>query len=395
MDLGDRMKAVGIICEYNPFHNGHLYHINKIKELFPTHKIILILSGNFTQRGIVSLLNKWDKTDIALTYGVDLVIELPFVFATQSADLFAKGSIALLKEMQVEYFVFGSESGSIKELTELATIQLEHPEYDKVVSQYLKQGLNYPTALSEALQDLCGKKVTTPNDLLGLSYVKEIKKQHAKIIPITIQRTNDFHSKEMHNHIASATAIRENLQKKNSIKEVVPTGTLSKLKKQLHQVEDYFPFLQYQMISQEKHLKEYQTVDEGIENRIQEFILKSDSYSTLIQNIKTKRYTYNRIMRMLTHILVGFTKEEASRNKEIHYIRILGMNKEGQAYLNKIKKEVQYPIVVACNEIKDEMLQIELRATKIFAMILPPKEKEKLIHKEYQKKPIQKEKKTN
>lgn len=395
MDLGDHMKAVGIICEYNPFHNGHLYHINKIKELFPTHKIILILSGHFTQRGIVSLLNKWDKTDIALTYGVDLVIELPFVFATQSADLFAKGSIALLKEMQVEYFVFGSESGSIKELTELATIQLEHPEYDKVVSQYLKQGLNYPTALSEALQDLCGKKVTTPNDLLGLSYVKEIKKQHAKIIPITIQRTNDFHSKEMHNHIASATAIRENLQKKNSIKEVVPTGTLSKLKKQLHQAEDYFPFLQYQMISQEKHLKEYQTVDEGIENRIQEFILKSDSYSTLIQNIKTKRYTYNRIMRMLTHILVGFTKEEASRNKEIHYIRILGMNKEGQAYLNKIKKEVQYPIIVACNEIKDEMLQIELRATKIFAMILPPKEKEKLIHKEYQKKPIQKEKKTN
>lgn len=395
MDLGDRMKAVAIICEYNPFHNGHLYHINKIKELFPTHKIILILSGHFTQRGIVSLLNKWDKTDIALTYGVDLVIELPFVFATQSADLFAKGSIALLKEMQVEYFVFGSESGSIKELTELATIQLEHPEYDKVVSQYLKQGLNYPTALSEALQDLCGKKVTTPNDLLGLSYVKEIKKQHAKIIPITIQRTNDFHSKEMHNHIASATAIRENLQKKNSIKEVVPTGTLSKLKKQLHQAEDYFPFLQYQMISQEKHLKEYQTVDEGIENRIQEFILKSDSYSTLIQNIKTKRYTYNRIMRMLTHILVGFTKEEASRNKEIHYIRILGMNKEGQAYLNKIKKEVQYPIIVACNEIKDEMLQIELRATKIFAMILPPKEKEKLIHKEYQKKPIQKEKKTN
>ncbi len=377
MDLGDRMKAVAIICEYNPFHNGHLYHINKIKELFPTHKIILILSGHFTQRGIVSLLNKWDKTDIALTYGVDWVIELPFVFATQSADLFAKGSIALLKEMQVEYFVFGSESGSIKELTELATIQLEHPEYDKVVSQYLKQGLNYPTALSEALQDLCGKKVTTP------------------IIPITIQRTNDFHSKEMHNHIASATAIRENLQKKNSIKEVVPTGTLSKLKKQLHQAEDYFPFLQYQMISQEKHLKEYQTVDEGIENRIQEFILKSDSYSTLIQNIKTKRYTYNRIMRMLTHILVGFTKEEASRNKEIHYIRILGMNKEGQAYLNKIKKEVQYPIIVACNEIKDEMLQIELRATKIFAMILPPKEKEKLIHKEYQKKPIQKEKKTN
>lgn len=395
MDLGDRMKAVGIICEYNPFHNGHLYHINKVKELFPTHKIILILSGHFTQRGIVSVLNKWDKTELALTYGVDLVIELPFVFATQSADVFAKGGIALLKELQVEYFVFGSESGKSKELIELAKIQLNHPEYNTIVSNYLKQGINYPTALSNALQDLCGKKITEPNDLLGLSYIKEILRENANITPITIQRTNDFHSNEIKDNIASATAIRKSISQRQNIENVVPPYTLQKLKNYVHQVEDYFPFLQYQIITQAKNLNTYQTVDEGIENRIQEFILKSDSYSSLIQNIKTKRYTYNRIMRLLTHILVGFTKEEAKRNTEIHYIRILGMSKEGQSYLNKIKKQVHYPIIVACNEIKDEMLQIELKATKIFAMTLPLEKKEKLIHMEYQKKPILKEKKTD
>ena len=223
------MKAVGIICEYNPFHNGHLYHINKIKELYPGYKIILVMSGNFTQRGIISVLNKWDKTEIALNYGVDLVIELPFVFATQSADIFAKGSIQILKELQVEYLVFGSESDSINHLIELAHIQLENPNYQEKVVTYLKDGINYPTALSKALYNISGKTTTTPNDLLGLSYIKEIIKQKTNITPITIQRTNDFHSTDINENIASATAIRERINNHQSIKKIVPILTLKKI----------------------------------------------------------------------------------------------------------------------------------------------------------------------
>ena len=167
------MKSVGIICEYNPFHNGHLYHLQKVKEMFPNLPIVLILAGNFTQRGIPSILDKWDKTEIALHYGIDLVIELPFSFATQSADIFAYGAIRLLSLLQVDYLVFGSESNNIEQLTKLLPI-VNSAKYQELVRIYQKQGNNYPTSLNLALKELAGFSLTTPNDLLGFSYIKEI-----------------------------------------------------------------------------------------------------------------------------------------------------------------------------------------------------------------------------
>ncbi|HHW68951.1 MAG TPA: nucleotidyltransferase family protein, partial [Tenericutes bacterium] len=143
------MKSVGLICEYNPFHNGHLYHLNKIKEMFKDYVVILVLTGNFTQRGDASILNKWDKTDIALHYGIDIVIELPFVFSTQSADTFAKGSIQILEHMKVEHLVFGSESNDIDLLKKLANIQINNIEYETRVKNYVNDGLSYPSAVSK------------------------------------------------------------------------------------------------------------------------------------------------------------------------------------------------------------------------------------------------------
>lgn len=381
------MKAVGIICEYNPLHNGHLYHINQIKKQFPNSPIILVLSGNFTERGIVSIMDKWKKTELALTYGVDLVIELPFVFATQSADIFAHGSIAILKELKVEYLVFGSEIGCVEPMIEMATIQLKNPLYHKFVKEYLKDGFNYPTAMSKALETISNKKISTPNDLLGLSYIKEIKKQNANIIPIAIKRTNDYHDTKLSKQISSATAIRKALLNKENIENVVPEKTRNYLNQQTVFMESYYPFFQYK-VSTSRDLTQYQTVDEGIEHRIKEEILKQDSLETFIQAVKTKRYTYNKLMRMVTHILCNFTKEEANHNTELHYIRVLGMNETGKKYLNKIKKQVTLPIITACNKIKDPMLEIEYRSTCTFASILSHDEKEKLTHQEYSKKPI-------
>ena len=197
------MKTVGIICEYNPFHNGHIYHLEKVKELFPNSLIILVMSGNFTQRGIPSIINKWDKTQIALNYGIDLVIELPFVFATQSADVFAKGAISILKELKTEYVVFGSESNNVDNLIELANVSLYNKDYQSKIKEYLNNGDNYPTALSKAFKDFNFETVNTPNDLLGLSYVKSIIKNNYNIEPITIKRTNDFHDKESNNKSAN------------------------------------------------------------------------------------------------------------------------------------------------------------------------------------------------
>lgn len=384
------MKSIGIICEYNPFHNGHLYHIEKVKELYPDYRIILVMSGNFTQRGLVSVLNKWDKTEIALEYGVDLVIELPFVFATQSADIFAKGSISLLSALKVEKLVFGSETDDINKLITLAHIQLEHPKYDAYVRQYLNEGLNYPTAMSKALTSITGNTVTTPNDLLGLSYIKEIIKQKSNIEPITIERTNNFHSLNLENNIVSASAIREALKNNVDVTNYIPKKTKQYLNNDIT-TDKYFSFLKYKIISDNKKLDDYQTVDEGLVNRIQNIIHNTDTLEQFIQEVKTKRYTYNKLLRMAIHILCSFTKEEASNNQNISYIRILGMNNYGREYLNKIKKEISIPVITACNKIKDEMLEIELRSTYIYTMALDKNIRKEIIKKEFSKKPIIKE----
>lgn len=380
------MKTVGIICEYNPFHNGHLYHLETIKKRYPDATIVLILSGNFTQRGHISILNKWDKTKIALYYGVDLVIELPFVFATQSADIFAKGSIALLKALKVDTLVFGSESNNISSLYELANIQLNNSLYQLLVKQYLDTGINYPTAMSKALEDIIGNTIATPNDLLGLSYVKEIIKQDAQIKAVTIQRTNEFHDLTLDSPIVSASAIREALKQKKEIGPYLPNKTKEYLKTNSSN-EDFFPFLKYKIITEAKTLDQFQTVDEGLPNRLLEKIKEATTLEDMIQKIKTKRYTCNKLMRMTTHILCHFTKEEAKQNQEINYIRILGMSNKGQKYLNQVKKNCTLPIITAWNQLKNKMLEIEYRTSCVYAMIYG----DEIRKEEFRKNPIRKE----
>ena len=360
------MKKIGIICEYNPFHNGHIYHINKIKEMFPDSTIVAIMSGNFTQRGHISLLNKTEKTNIILKYGIDLVVELPFVFATQSADIFAKAAISILEELKVDYLIFGSESNNVDELISLAKLQTNNIDYNKMVKKYLDEGINYPTAMSKALNDLGGNNINTPNDLLGLSYIKAIIEQNANIIPLTIQRTNDFHSNILDSKIASATAIREALNKNIDTKNFVPEEVEKLLNtKRKH---DYFHLLKYKILTEGKNINKYLTVDEGIENRILKYINQVDSTEELIEKIKTKRYTYNKISRMLLHILCSLTKEEIAQNKNIKFIRILGFNKSGQKLLNTTKKDTTVPLIVNPKYHK-KLLEFDNKIDNIYKLI--------------------------
>lgn len=384
---GDSMKSIGIICEYNPFHNGHLHHLNKIKKKYPRHPIILVMSGNFTQRGDTSVYNKWDKTKIALKMGIDLVVELPFVFATQSADIFAKASIEILKYLKVDYLVFGSESNDIKKLEQLATVQLEHKKYEKLVKEYLEQGLNYPTALSNSLYDITGIKMNKPNDILGITYIREIKKQEANIIPITIKRNNDYNGLDLDDHITSATSIRHALKNQSDVSNYVPEEASSFLNQHLHFIDEYFGLLKYKILTEKENIQKYQTVDEGIENRIMKYIMNCKSLDELILKIKTKRYTYNKLNRMFTHILCNFTKEEASHFDQIEYIRILGFSFNGQNYLNEIKKEIEIPIISNYSKFKNEMLEIESRATCVYASILEEPERTKMMESEYKNYP--------
>jgi len=382
------MKKIGIICEYNPFHNGHLHHLEEIKKMFPNDYIVLVMSGNFTQRGDVSIIDKWAKTDIALHYGVDLVVELPFVFATQGADIFAKGSVELLNYLDVDYLVFGSESNDLNKLKELADIQVNNKKYNKLVKEYLDEGINYPTALSKALYDLSGKKISKPNDILGITYIREILKQNSKIKPITIKRNDNYNCTELDDFFSSATSIRYALKNNSDVKNHVPEYTYKYLDDKLYFIEDYFSLLKYTILTEYDNLDKFQTVDEGIENRIKKYIIASKSIEELILKIKTKRYTYNKINRMFTHILCHFTKEEAASLKDIEYIRVLGFNNKGRLILKDIKNNIDIPIITNFSKLKNKMLDIEFRSTCVYSSILGEKEKTEAIENEYKNMPI-------
>ena len=374
------MKLIGIIAEYNPFHNGHLYQINKIKELYPDSIIIAVVSSSFTQRGDISIINKWDKTNICLDHGIDIVIELPFVFATQSSDIFGTGAVKILEELKIDTLVFGTETDSIEWLKEVADLQLYNKEYDEKVKYYTGIGLNYPTATNKAVYDLTGYKVDSPNDLLALSYIKQIKKDNKDIDIVNIKRTIDYHTTEIDNNITSASNIRKKYINNETIDKLIPyyTNNLYKIS-----MNDLYPYIKYKVLSESNNLNIYQTVDEGIENRIIKYINESNNYEELIQNIKTKRYTYNKISRMLLHILTSFTKEE-SKNIDIDYIRLLGFTYNGKEYLNKIKKDINVPLITGYKKNVSKILDIELRITKIYSLLTDSN----LIKEEYRNKPI-------
>ena len=375
------MKAIGIIAEYNPFHNGHYYHIQKVKEMYPDYTLVLIMVGNFTQRGEPAILDKWKRCEIALNHGIDLVIELPYPFATQSADFFAYGAITLLEKLKVEKVIFGSESNDIDTMKTIAEVQVENEEFDKLVKIYSKMGKNYPTAISCAIEDLTGKKISTPNDLLGVSYLKTIIKNHYHIQAETIQRIGSYHDLELDEEYSSASAIREALKKNVSIKGQVPDDTLDYYHS-LHFIDDYFNILKYKILTEED-LSIYQTVEEGIDKVLKREIVFSSSYDDFIKRIKSKRYTYNKISRMLLHILCNFTKEKAKEMQEVKYFRILGLNSKGRSYLNAIKKEVDLPIISKMIKNKDPMLEFEIMSTKIYDIKFNDcikKEEEKILY---------------
>lgn len=386
---------VGIIAEYNPFHNGHLYHIEKVKEMFPKSPIILVLGGNFTERGDISILDKWEKTAIAIKYGIDLVVELPFPFSCASADIFAKGAIDILNHLGVTDLVFGSESDDIAGIKRLVETQLFNKDFDSLVQVYLRMGYNYPTSLSKALEDITGDCFKLPNDILGISYVKAIFSNNYKITPHTIKRTNDYHSKELDKinirNINSATSIREALLDGKDIKNSVPSITYNYLKnKKIPKLDDYFNLLKYKIISS-NDLTIYNLVDSGISTKLKKGILNSYSFDELINKVKSKNATYAKISRMLIYILCDYTKEQAREFKGIKYIRLLGFSNKGRDYLNKIKKAIDIPIISKFTREKDKMLEYEYKITKIYSLVFDKDKSKSLIEAEYKMKPIREE----
>ncbi len=354
------MNIVGIICEYNPFHNGHIYHLDKIKELFPDSLVILVLNGYFLQRGDVSIISKKDKINLSLMHDIDIILELPFIFGTQSADIFANTAVSILNYFKCEYLVFGSESNDINILNQITDYTINNKEeYDEKVKMYLDQGENYPTAMAKALNIDFNFK---PNDLLGISYLKSIKQNNYQIKGVTIKRTNNYLDTNSDDSIISATNIREKLNNSCDITKYVPYPTLSYINN--INLNNYFDNIKYKIIT-DKHLEDYLDVDEGIQNRLKKVINECLNIDDLIEKIKSKRYTYNKIRRMLIHILIGYTKED-NNNAKLEYIKVLGFNQKGKKYLNKIKKDINIPLTPIKNSIQSNY---ELKSSALYDLI--------------------------
>lgn len=351
------MDVIGIIAEYNPFHNGHIYHIEKIKEKYPDSILILVLNGYFLERGEISILTKEEKTKIALDYGVNIVLELPFIYGTQSADVFADISIKLLNNYHVNKIIFGSECNDIKALSRIARLQFDN-NFDKNVKLYLDEGYNYPSALAKA----CNVDFDfNPNDLLGISYIKSIIKNNFDITPECILRTNSYHDTKSNENIVSASNIRSKMKENEDISKYLPNDVIDNLIRIDYSL--FFKLLKAKIMTDD-NLQNYVDVDEGIEYRLKKYVIKANNLDEFIKLIKTKRYTYNKINRMFIHILVGFKKSD--NLKVIDYTKILGFDKKGLNYLNKIKNNVVIPNGV---NTKSNTFKYELQASLIYDLI--------------------------
>ena len=344
---------LGIVSEYNPFHNGHLHHLEVSKQITKTDFSVVVMSGNFVQRGDTSLINKWVKTEMALKAGIDLVIELPTVYAISSAENFADGAIKILNSLGVVDFVsFGSEIGEITPLNDIANILYREPkEFSSLITAQLKSGLSFPRAREIAINQFFGtsKKyseiLNNPNNILGIEYLKSLKKHRSHIRPLTIKRDySDYNSTKVKKGIASATAIRTMIENKKNVHYVVPFETYELLDEEINSgriipnlsvFEKEIIYTLRRMTLSE--IAKIPDVSEGLENKIK---LAANNFNTLpelIANIKSKRYTQSRIQRILLYALLNITQKDINSSKRVTpYIRVLGFNKHGKRIISAI-----------------------------------------------------------
>ncbi|GHI01268.1 nucleotidyltransferase [Neobacillus kokaensis] len=401
------MKAVGLIVEYNPFHNGHAFHLQASKEAANADVVIAVMSGNFLQRGEPALVSKWYRTQMALQNGVDLVFELPYHFAVQKAETFASGAVSILDAAGCESLCFGSESGDISAfLQTISFLQEKQGFFNENIKRHMATGISYPKAISLAYQGLSGAEkflnLAKPNNILGFQYIKAILEQNSKLEPLTIARKHaDYHDEHFASEtIASATSIRkaifsEEMESAN-IGQYVPEPTnrlLQQYKREyggFHCWERYWDLLQYQLVTTNlEELKEIYEMEEGLENRLMAAALSSTNFQEYMQRIKTKRYTWTRLQRLSVHVLTNTKKTEMkSMPQKAAYLRLLGMTETGKEYLNKRKKQFNLPIVAKLSAFKEEEIIQDIKAARIYAMAFPKKIRTQMLLQEFKQPPI-------
>ncbi|MFC7392441.1 nucleotidyltransferase [Scopulibacillus cellulosilyticus] len=404
------MKVAGVIVEYNPLHNGHLHHIQKTRENTGADVLVAVMSGYFLQRGEPALVSKWLRTKLALLAGIDIVVELPYAFSTQKAEIFASGSVSILGHLGVTDLCFGSEQGEILPFENTITIIDQYGEqYDHQLKKYLKEGYSYPKAHALAFQELKTSNhslidLSQPNNILGYHYLKSVKEQALPIKVSTVKRIGaGYHDVHMNNgSIASATSIRKAIFEHGNLEEIyraVPPFTYQYLKSafdrnQIYRWDDFYPFLKYRLsIETAESLSSIYEAEEGLENRIIKIMQDSNTFHTFMDKLKTKRYTWTRLQRLCTHMLVNAKKEEmlhALNEKKASYIRLLGMNQNGQAYLNHIKNQCPVPIITRLKKDKDNdpLMSLDMKAAKVYELAAISNQPKNKINNEFMQPPL-------
>ena len=379
------MKILGIIVEYNPFHNGHLYHISRAKEITKADYIIAVMSGHFLQRGEPAIINKWARTKMALNAGVDLVIEIPFVFSTQDANGFAFGAVKLLDSLRiVHYLCFGCETNDLNVLYSISNfLHIEPEKFKELIKHYSKNGDEFPKTRSRSLCEyhkILGidglKKVSPselskllkhPNNILALEYIKHLLNLNSKMTPLPIKRIGaSYHQKNIEGKISSATSIRNEIinnftsSKTNlfslndKIKSTIPLSGFHVLEKELKEGRGPVTFSSYQQSifailrrMSSEDISRIHGVTEGLENRIKKASLRSYHVEQLLNSIKTRRYTRTKIQRIILHIMLNLCKEDITIFNKCGplYARILGFSKKGKILLRTIKKNSSLPLI--------------------------------------------------
>lgn len=400
------MKAVGLVTEYNPFHNGHLYHLNKAIELTGADISVAVMSGDFVQRGEPAVLDKYTRASMALNSGVNLVIELPVNYAVSSAESFAAGALKVLDYIKADSIAFGSESGDIEGLSELAHILCDNEDMlYKEISKYTANGISYAAARQKTVEKLTDKDtaemLTSSNNILAVEYLKAIIKNNYAIKPYTVQRQGDsYNDTDIRSEYASATALRENLKADNiseyipvkaglilssntnyiypdDITEVLFTRLLDILFASNYDKNVFIEnVMQYPDVSKEIAGRLYKSAMDMITRTVPQRSESKDnwafSFGSLCEHIKTKEVPLSRIKRALVRITLGLDKKHMEKYANEPYIRVLGFDKKGQEYLSYIRKTVEVPLVTKTADYKEILLD-DIHAANIYNMIVAGK----------------------
>jgi len=372
-------KVLGIIAEYNPFHNGHKYHIDEAKTKVNPDITICAMSGNFVQRGEPAIFNKFDRAKTAVKNGIDIVIEIPTYFAVSTAENFAYSAIAILKNAGITHLAFGVESDNIDKLSEIANLLVNEPtEYKEELKKNLDKGLSFATARDNAVSKFIPNKLLkSPNNILAIEYLKAIKYFNADIIPVPIKRTVGYYDDNIKNDIASATKIRELINNSKLYETLIPSNSIIPNKPVFF--DDFNSELMYKLkASTTTSLSELPDVIEGLENRIISSICSND-INEVINKITTKRYTLSRIKRILISLLLDINSADLSELKSngyAEYLRILAISNLGKKYLRDINKTSNIPVVTTvkkflntATDLQKKMLEKDILATNIYSLI--------------------------